>query len=175
MPKPKPGKYDHLLGALQPLPPEDPRRQDKINELKAAMTHDGTELARNYIELRRQKDDLKERLSDVQLQIDAYEQRLVESQEVQSGGWGDYGAKDNALRLPTGEVVRVQPEPTGKVVDKEAFRIWCVKNGYERQLQLWPSTMNALVKERLLAGEPEPDGCEAFVYNKIVLVKNGVE
>jgi len=47
-----------------------------------------------------------------------------------------------------------------------------MENGYERQLQLHASTMNAIVKERLIAGEAEPDGCEAFARTKIVLMRN---
>ena len=45
--------------------------------------------------------------------------------------------------------------------------------GYERQLQLWPATMNALVKERAAAGEAYPDGCEAFRKDTLVFVPAG--
>lgn len=175
MAKSRPGKYDTVLPGLPVLPPEDPKRQDKINQIKEKIGYDALTLAQGYVKLRAEKDELAAELSDVQLSIDAYEQALAESQEAQGAGWGDYGAKDNMLRLATGESVRVQPEPCGQVKDKEAFRLWCIAAGYERQLQLWPSTMQSIVKERLLAGEPEPDGVEWFRRNKIFLAKNGVE
>lgn len=43
--------------------------------------------------------------------------------------------------------------------------------GYENQLQLWPSTMNALAKERTLAGEPPPDGVEVTAKIQVRLNK----
>lgn len=171
MAKAKQGKYDEVLPNLPKLLAEAPR-QEKIDQEKAkVVVREPSLMAESYIALRAAKDGLKAQLSSVELKIEAYEQLLTESQENQEDGWGRYGVKDNALRLPTGDTIRIQPEPYGKVVDKEAFRLWCIANGYERQLQLWPSTMNALVKERLLAGEPEPDGTEAFSYTKIVWVK----
>jgi len=176
MAKSKPGKYDAVLQHLQKLPPADLTYQEKIERVKDEIgTRDAVRLGADYVAWRAREAELKAALSEVNLQLAAYEQLLAESQEIQSAGWGDYGVKDNALRLPTGETIRVQPEPYGQVKDKEAFRLWCIANGYERQLQLWPSTMNAIVKERLLAGDPEPDGCEAFSKTKIVLVKNGAE
>jgi hypothetical protein len=175
MAKPRPGKYDHVLQNLSPLPPEDPKRQEVIDQIKESLGHDATLIARGYINFRTRKEELKAALSEVQIQIDAHEQALTESQEIQSAGWGEYGAKDNMLRLSTGETIRIDHEPMGKVVDKEAFRVWCINNGYERQLQLWPTTTNAICKERLLAGKPEPDGCETFAWRKVVLTKNGAE
>ena len=176
MAKSRPGKYDHVLPGLPKLPPSDLSYQEKVQAIKDGVaTHDAVLLANNYLTLRRRKDELNAIISEVNTRIEAFEQLLAESQEIQSAGWGDYGVKDNALRLPTGETIRVQPEPYGQVKDKEAFRLWCLANGYERQMHLWPTTRNAIVKERLLKGEPEPDGCETFSKNKIVLVGNGSE
>ena len=45
--------------------------------------------------------------------------------------------------------------------------------GLENQLQLWPSSMNAIVKERAAAGEAYPDGCEAFRKDTLVFVPAG--
>lgn len=176
MAKRKPGKYDAILPNLKPLPPSDLSRQERIQKvIEAVEDKSGIALAQAYADLRVLKDKICDELSEVQLLIDAHEQMLAESQEAQSAGWGDYGVGENTVKLVTGETVRVQPEPVGQVMDKEAFRLWCIKNGYERQLQLWPSTMNAIVKERVLVGLPEPDGCECFSRNKIVFSKNGAE
>jgi hypothetical protein len=168
------GKYDAVLPGLPKLPPSDLDRQEKIEQAKREITNrDAVALADGYIKLRAVKDEYNEVLSTINLRIEAYEQLLAESQEAKAEGWGRYGVKENALRLPTGDTVRIQLEPYGKVVDKDTFREWCLEHGYGNQLQLWPSTMNAIVKERLLAGEPEPDGTEAYAYTKIVLVKKG--
>lgn len=171
MAKAKGGKYDEVLPGL-PKYQEEPDYQEKINKVKIEIyDKDATVLAEGYAEAREVKEDLQRDLYLINLKIAAYEQLLDDSQLRQAAGWGDYGAKDNMIKLPSGATIRVSKEPYGKVVDKETFRLWCIANGYERQLQLWPATMNALVKERLLAGEAEPDGCEAFSMTKIFFTK----
>lgn len=184
------GKYDSVLPGLKPLPAADPSYQDKVDGVKRLITdRDAFKLAQGYAVLRKGsgpplsaveseglikrlgKDGLKALASTCEVLVKAYEQLLEESQDAGAAGWGMFGVKDNALRLPSGETVRIQKEPYGKVIDKEKFRQWCVANGYETQLQLWPSTMNALVKERLMAGEAEPDGTEAFSYTEVQFVK----
>ena len=176
MARPVPGKYDAVLPSLKPLPPADAGYQEKVDRAKEQITdRAATALAAEYARLRAEKDKANAALSAINLRIEAYEQLLAESQESRAEGWGQFGVKDNALRLASGETVRIQKEPYGKVADKEAFRLWCIANGYERQLQLWPSTMNALVKERLLTGEEPPDGTEAFSYVKVMFVKAGAE
>ena len=165
------GKYDAVLPGLPKLV-ELPAYQERVDQVKQTLVEVRVvELAAFYVSLREKKREIEEELGALNLQITACEQLLAASQEAGAEGWGLYGVKDNAIRLPNGDTVRVQLEPSGKVVDKEAFRLWCLANGYERELQLWPSTMNALVKERLLAGEPEPDGCEAYSYTKIVYTR----
>ena len=206
----KPGTYDAVMPGLPPLPPDDPARQEKIEQIKAKVAdRDATTLAGDYIRLRKEKEMISAQLSAVEIQVKAYEQLLTESQDAKANGWGLHGVKPNALRLANGGTVRIQKEPYGKVMDKEAFRLWCMApadkcmicgereaapwhnepaladdpqvhpfkpgGGYERQLQLWPSTMNGVVKERLLAGEEPPDGTEAFSYTKVMFVKAGTE
>lgn len=167
----KAGKYDAVLPNLRKFQ-EESTYQQKIDEVKRTIpAKNAIELADLYIQARRLKDALTEQTYLVQLKLTALEQLLDDSQERQAAGWGDYGVKENALRLASGATIRVHREPYGTVKDKEAFRLWCISNGYERQLQLWPSTMNAIVKERLLAGEAEPDGCESWSKLKVVYVK----
>jgi hypothetical protein len=161
------------LPDLPKLPP-DPSKQDKIEDVKMTVVdRSARTLAETYIDLRREKNRIQKELSDINVRVEAYEQLLEDSKETGLGGWGQYGVKDNALRLSTGDTIRVQKEPYGQVVDKEAFRQWCIANGYERQLQLWPSTMSSIVKERLISGEPEPDGCETYAKTTIVYVPKG--
>ena len=127
-----------------------------------------TWLAKGYRVLRAEKTQVEAQLSGVNTQLKAFEQLLADSQSEGHEGWGAYGVKDNALRLADGDTIRIDREPYGKVEDKEKFRLWCIANGYETKLQLWPTTMNTIVKERLVAGEPEPDGTAVYSYVKIV-------
>lgn len=163
-----PGKYDAVLPNLRPRPVEDAGWQAQVDAEKAKIDADGgTELTMLYALARAEKDVKAAEMAIINIRVAALEQLLCDSQDAKAEGWGQYGVAENALRLPDGSTVRVQAEPYGKVVDKEAFRLWCLENGYERQLQLWPATMNAIVKERLLQGEPEPDGVEAYSYKKV--------
>jgi hypothetical protein len=163
------GKYDSVLPALKPRPVEDAGWQAQVDAEKLQIEYrEATMLAHLYAVARAEQDVKKAELSLVNVRVAALEQLLAESQDAGAEGWGQYGVAENALRLPDGSTVRVQAEPYGKVVDREAFRQWCVDNGYGGQLQLWPSTMNAIVKERLLHGDPEPAGVEAYSYKKIV-------
>ena len=171
------GKYDVILPGLPIEPmtdPDDLKKQEKIDLEKATVTNrDPVLLAQTYIRLRAEKELLALKLSALNVKVEAYEQLLTASENAKEPAWGRYGAKPNALRLPSGDTIRIQPEPYGKVIDREAFRLWCIKNGYERQLQLWPSTMSLLVKERLVVGQPEPDGTEGFRYFKVILTRKG--
>jgi hypothetical protein len=69
--------------------------------------------------------------------------------------------KELELKLNLTPTVYYQSEPYGTVEDKDLFREWCVANGLGEKLQLWPTTMQSIVKERLLAGDTLPDGVTA--------------
>ncbi len=169
MAKKQPGVYDHVLPGLPVAPPEDVKYQEKVDALKIDIGRpDAMTLANLYTEARAEKDALEAEEYKVNMRIEAITQLLADSEERGDAGWGDYGANDNALKLIDGGNIRVQPEPYAQVSNKEDFRLWCIANGYERKLQLWPSTTNAVCKERLKNGEPMPDGCEMYKRNKVV-------
>jgi hypothetical protein len=117
-------------------------------------------IARAYREVRAVVETLDELQSHMHLTKEAYEQLLILAYEAEGV---------NSLKLATGERVRIEPQPYAQVMDKEAFRQWCVAQGLERSMHLMWQTTNSLVKERLLKGEPEPDGIEAKMKHKIVL------
>ncbi len=119
-------------------------------------------LVRAYADARFVKEVIGEWASSIQLLVDAYEGMMIDQMEAEDVA---------SLRLASGGSVGTSKEPYGKVVDKEAFRLWCIKNGYESQLQLWPGTMNAIAKERTLAGVPPPDGVEVSVKTVVRLNK----
>jgi hypothetical protein len=65
------------------------------------------------------------------------------------------------LKLNLSPTVYYQSEPYAVVEDKDKFRKWCVENELGEQLQLWPTTTQSIVKQRLLAGDTLPDGVTA--------------
>ncbi len=154
-----------------------------------------TAFASAYGTMRVVVDKLSDLKSGIQLLVDVYERMMVEQMEAEG---------IHSMHLDSGAGVSTFEEPQGKVIDKEAFRLWCVAppdrcmvcgghedalghqvsdeqvtphsfehhpfkpgGGYERQLQLWPSTMNTVVKERTLNAEPAPDGIE--VYSRTIV------
>lgn len=190
------GKYDSVVDKYPELEledEEDPRAQEKVNAYKAVIqekeVHNPESLASAYRLLREGignpiedefketlfellgVDGLKALLKEIGIRKAAYEQLLSSSHKGDEPGWGMYGAGENSVKLADGGSVSVQREPTGKVIDKEAFRKWCIQDGLESQLQLWPSTMQSIVKKRCLDGDPEPDGIEIFTRTKVVLRK----
>lgn len=72
------------------------------------------------------------------------------------------------LKLAEGGSCRVEIAPRLVVKDREKYRQWCVKNGFETQLALSWQTANADLKERMVQGEDIPDGCEAWSQVKVV-------
>ena len=197
----RPGKYASVVGTLKKLDAVEPARRDLMNAVKEEMLvpsdnrdfnldaqartslHAANEyvtdllalvkrLAANkphaagfaaaYADARVVLDAIGDWKSSAQLLVDVYESLMLERMEAEGLA---------SLRLESGASVSTYSEPYGQVVDKEAFRLWCVANGYEKSLQLWPSTMNSLAKERTLAGEPPPAGVEVFAKQMVRLNK----
>lgn len=154
------GKYSEVLKKLSAMPVENPSWQAKVTEAKEKMPKGVSELVQIYTEYRRKKDEIDDELSLLNIQIEATKQMIINIYEEEG---------ITSLKLENGKSVRVQPEPKAKVEDKEKFRLWCIADGLENSLALPWQTTNALTKERLLNGQPEPDGVKAFIYDKIVL------
>ena len=173
-----PGKYDAVLEGKPKIPLEDnPVRQMEIDQLKEEFKgQPAVNLAMKYAVTRRRRDLLKAQESALQLELDALTQMLIASEdEGTDPAWGAYGANDNAIRLPNGDSLRINHEPASNVVDAEAFRLWCIENGYERKLQLHAGTRESIVAERMLAAEPPPDGLEVGTWTKLTFNANKEE
>lgn len=116
--------------------------------------------AAGYVMVRRLKSQLALWTGHVNAVEEAYEQLFVDQAEVE-------GAMSVTLESGRGVGYHMEPYPT--VEDPEAFRKWCIADGLENKLSLHPSTMTALVKQRLLDGLPEPDGVKTFSKPKLRL------
>jgi len=193
------GKYSHVIDKLPRHPGTDPSHQQRIEATKerillsdaeeepletvadyirilhttfghlnellvnaAAGQRHGSRFAKVYQQLRFVKDELEAHESNLNLLIEAYTALITDQFEVEG---------TTALTLDDGFNVRVQYEPYAQVEDREAFRQWCVANGYERSMTLPWQTTNSLVKARLIEGENEPPGVKAYSKTKTVLTK----
>jgi len=134
----------------------------KVNNLLLNCAPVGTSaIARLWKEMRGVEEILdEEHLAELRLNMEATKEILVEAFDAE---------QLDTLKLANGVAVQIQPEPYAKVKDRDAFREWCLKNDLGNSLQLHWSTTNALVKERLLQGLPEPDGVEATSKPKVIL------
>ena len=115
--------------------------------------------ARGYAMTRKIRDVVNDHAWDIELLTDTWEQLISNQYEVE----GVTNLKISGLGA-----VRCNPEPKADVVDREAFRLWCIKNGYEKNLMLAWNTTNADLKQRLEEGLPPQDGVEARRIDKVV-------
>jgi len=159
------GKYSGgVMDGLPKAMPSDPSFQEKVDVKKREIGGPYTpgSLAILYREARKKKDQLDDQVHEVNITVAAVEQLL----------WDAYEASGiSSIKLDDGASVSVQTEPAASVKDHDALRAWAVANGYERSLTMPWQTVNAVAKERLLAGEPSPDGVELAVRTKTVLRK----
>lgn len=170
-PRKRTGKYAHVIDKLPRTFNLEGNYQERVTQtitvfyktaIEAGHTLDATTLAEIYVEARKERDSIDDELKEANLKLEAVEQMLANEYE-------HIGI--TTLKLAGGESVRTQLEPHAVVKDKEVFRQWCVKNGYENMMSLpWPTT-NSIVKERLLEGEKEPDGVEAIALPKVIFKK----
>jgi hypothetical protein len=195
------GKYDKILGSLTRVDDTEPDRQAVLNAVKskirAAEGFDPASywLATEYAAIRREKDALADKLSEVQVRLDAISQMIIAQFEVE----GISNLKLAPILLEGVPILRpsitVDLQPTASVVDKAAFRWWCLapairslmeipagevtedrikqclSEGLAPSMTLPSPTAISLTKQRLLEGEPEPDGIVANSYAKIVFRK----
>ena len=169
-------KYAHVLPGLPRLATSEGMlsSRDKVEAVKQGLAPLGSlDLTAYYIGLRRQKAALMAQVKELNVSIEACRQLLVDSQMAKAPGWGEYGVADNAIRLATGDILRVQPKPHAKILDAEAFRLWCLKAGYERDMKLHPGKANSVVKERLVAGVELPDGVDVYRWDALSLTAVG--
>ncbi len=159
------GKYSHVIKGLPKLPPELGPKQDRIDAAKADFFNLSiTELSAAYRKLRDEADELASQASNLDDRVTAAEQLIAERFEAEGV---------HQLNLDDGSAVRTDPQPYAGVVDKEAYRQWCIAQGLEHQMHLWPSTTQSLVKERLLNGESEPPGISVFVKTSVFCTGRG--
>ena len=162
--------YGHLFDKLpkvqKPIGGDDAKHYEKVQAAKREFEQDpnfkrqAAWLAAQYAELRKQKDELEAELSTIQVDLDAVTQMMEAQFEVEG---------IDSMRMPGVGKVRLEPGIYPKVTDPEKFRQFCLADpDLSKKLTLHSSTAQSLIRKMLLAGEPEPPGTEAVVYNKVV-------
>lgn len=162
----KPGRYAHILPTLPKFTP-DAKKLERVERTIELVKQElpvltASTLTQQFSELRKRKQWLKAVLKDVETKLDAYSALMLTYYEVEG---------ISSLKLSDNAGVRLQPEVYAKVIDREQFRLWCIANGHEKELRLWPSTTQAVTRERLLNGDSAPDGVEATAKTKPVYMK----
>jgi len=162
------GKYADVVSKLSRIGQPRSERVEKVREQYRSKS--AIDLARVYADLRRAKDEVEDTLSSINVRIEAIASLLITAYEQEGV---------SSLKIAeTGQSVSVQSEPIAafegttpeeRAAAKERFRLWCITNGFERQMALHPQTTQALVKQMLLDGQPEPDGIKAYALDKLVL------
>ena len=156
------GKWDKALKDVPRKPPDDPNYQYRVdlrkNEYTAAGITSPTDIVDSYAVVRRQKAELKARMSVIDLSIAALEQLIDESYDE---------ARITSLKRTDGSSVGRSFQPHTGILDKDANRRWAVENGHERDLQMPWATLNSIVKSCLESGIAIPDG--VAVYNRPVV------
>jgi len=165
------GKYAHIVAKLPRFEGEDVGFQEKVNAVAKAIREDArnngirlgsAELARAFAAQRAEKERIEEELKDANLHLGAIKNLLIDQFEQEGA---------TSIKLDNGSSVVAIYEPHAVVKDKQAFRRWCIANGYENEMVLPWITTDGLVKELLLKGEAEPEGVQATTVVKLRLNK----
>lgn len=118
-------------------------------------------LARYLRQAKLEKEELESRIQAINIREEALEQLLLIWME-------DTGTEK--ISLADGTLYR-RREPYVRIADREALIRWVKANDHQDLLSVHYQTLNALVKERMLAGESDPDGIEIFLKTTVVLRK----
>jgi hypothetical protein len=153
------GKWTTLKRTLPPVP-ADAHHQAKVDDVKAALTGKPLmELASAYDQVRAEKDIAEKAISEMNVQLEALTQLLVERLEDLSL---------TSIKLETGGSFLVTDTPYASITDKQRCREWFEAHDQRELLNPHHSTLNALIKGRLEAGD-DPDAIAQELGVKIFM------
>lgn len=163
--KKKPRKWESFKGTLPKFEGGEPDYITKVNKLKEDLLEQFTKtvdfadfIGKNI----RRKEELEEELKEINLNIEAAQQILVD--RFENDGM-------QSLRLSTGELFYLHEEPYSKVEDKALVNNWFEENNMgEMRTVNWQS-LNAIVKERLEHSQPVPEGVSVFMKTVVKMRK----
>lgn len=154
------GKYSKLRGVI-PAFQEETSYQQRVDSWKQGFlcTDDATNvnvnmLARNFAERKADKDKLEERISALNVELEALSQLLVEALEDQN---------IQKVELASGAICFLQDTPYPVVKDRDAVLEWIKKERMQSLLSVHYQTLKAMTSERLIAGKPCIPGTEVYL------------
>lgn len=161
------GKYKGLI--LPRMLGVKPTLLDKVKVLRREIEADpefkrhATVLAAAYADLRREADAKAEELAEIKVRLATVMMMMTDQFEVE----GDI----TSMTVTHGDRINTYYEPHLIVDDKENFRLWCLKQGFEHDMVLPWGKANKLLKDMKLAGEPNPPGGQCYARPKVVFTR----
>jgi phage host-nuclease inhibitor protein Gam len=153
-------KYDSLKGKL-PGFQQEASFQQKVDEVKDRyQALEQSDLARTFNLERQKKKNLEAEISELNINLEALSQLLNDQFEATG---------ISKFQLATGETCYQQTEVYSSVTDQGALLEYIKKSKQQALLTLAWGTMNALNKERLMAGKPALPGTQPFLKPSVRL------
>lgn len=160
----KPKAWAGFKGTLPQWEPEDKEWLDKVNEFgQTIATKSMIDLATEYRDLRKEKEDKEEEIKTLNIKLEAYNNQLLDRLE---------NSDQENIKLKSGELFYIEDTPYTTVVDPDENIKWFEENAPEmvKENVNW-SSQNALVKERLKNGQPLPSGAKVFMKSTVKMRK----
>lgn len=164
------GKYAKVIDKLPRMLGTEPDYQVKVDAVKEVIKEEegfkmwSSHLAKLYAMARLEKSLLNQQLYVLNVRIEALGQMIETQFDNESV---------SKINLQDGMSVTYYKEPTVKVIDAEAFRVWCIDNGFEKMMHLHPMRTISLAKEKLLSPEPDLPGVTVGSMKKIKFSAGG--
>ena len=154
------GKYSKVAAQLPRADPKDGKFQEQVNARKAELgktEQAAGPLAKLYAGLKADKVELEAQEKALNINLAAVEQLMWSAFE---------SAGVESLGLEGGGSISVSPDISVSVNNRDKMREWAVANGLERELTLYASTVESIMKQRLLAGADIPSCVTLGSYTK---------
>lgn len=154
------GKWSGLKNNLVKFehPPDYQSRVDEVKQHSKLRDRADVDLCELYGQMRDKKDALESQVKELNLQLEAVQQELVERMEEQ----GITGIKT----LDHGNFF-LKDDPYSSVQDRSAFHQWIRETGQEGLFTVMYQTANGIVKECLSSGKPLPPGMAVFMKTSV--------
>jgi uncharacterized phage protein gp47/JayE len=156
------GKWTEIAKTLPRREEEPGRFRERVNELKdAARAKTLDELAADYRQVRKEKEDLEVVESGINARQMALEALLSET-------WVSE-ARDTPFYFTDGSRIEVSDQISVRAADQEAVTAWAKANNYERFLTMNAKRLEGLTKAALESGDAIPDGVVVTAYSQVKL------
>lgn len=155
-----PSKWAAFRTKIEPFVAEQ-SFQSKVDEAKMLIlsTHEGdnaniNHLAALYAQRKQKKDDLEEQIGDLNVELEALSQLLVDAFENEN---------IQKVELSSGASVYLSDGIYPSVEDREKLFAWIKQHKMSKLLSVNSQTLKGLVGEMLQDGKPAPAGVKVYL------------